>query len=339
MIAGKAKRVFSFLSFRMGLTQSLVKLQNIFRPAKPNTFRILNYHRINDFNDLFTIDSVSALDFEKQMYYISKNYHVLSLEDIYDHIVNNRILPTQCLAITFDDGYEDNYTFAYPILGKYNLPATIFLPVDCIDSQTPLWFDKVLSAFKATSKKQFVSPLNQMAFDIHTMEQKVYTAHITLKDLKKSDNKQREKFVLDVLKELDISSNEALHNTGNLLTWPRIMEMSRHNISFGSHTMTHPILANLPDTELEWELETSRQIIENKVEKQVLFFAYPNGKGPDYNEKVIQSVKQAGYKAAMTTAPDINRPSSDFFTWGRYKPWQNQVEHFSMALFMHGLSN
>ncbi len=339
MTVGKAKRAISFLSYRMGLTQGLVKLQSVLKPGKPNTFRVLNYHRVNDFNNPFTIDSVAATDFENQMHFISKGYHVLSLDEIYDHIANNHTLPTQCLAITFDDGYEDNYTFAYPILKKYNLPSTIFLTVDCVDTQTPLWFDQVLFAFKETSTKKFDSPLNDGVFDINTLEQKFYTAHVMLENLKKLDNDQRKKSLIDVLKELGISSNKTSHNTANLLIWPQIMEMSRHNISFGSHTMTHPILANLPDTEMEWELSTSKKTIESKIGKEVCFFAYPNGKESDYDEIVIQSVKQAGYKAAMTTAPTTNAASTDFFTWGRYKPWQNQVEHFSMALFMHGLSN
>jgi len=59
--------------------------------------------------------------------------------------------------------------------------------------------------------------------------------------------------------------------------------MSRHNLTFGSHTMTHPILANLPVSELDWELATSRQVIENQIGKAVRLFAYPNGKGRDFN--------------------------------------------------------
>lgn len=337
VIAVKIKRVFPVLSFRLGLTQGLVKLQNVFMPGKKDTFRILNYHRVNDFNDPFTIDSVAAVDFENQMRYLSKHYHVLALDDIYDHMAGNRHLPGQCLAVTFDDGYADNYTFAYPILKKYNLPAAIFLTVDCIETQTSLWFDQILSAFKATHKKRFACPITKAVFEIDNMEKKLHTAHIMLEQLKKTDNAQRKKSVLDVLKELGISSTKA-QDASTLLTWLRIKEMGRHNITFGSHTMTHPILANLPVSELDWELTTSRQVIEHKIDKAVRFFAYPNGKPRDFNESIVQTIKQAGYKAAVTTVPEINTPVTDLFTWGRYRPWQNEVDHFSLALFMHGVS-
>lgn len=338
VIAQKTKKALSVLSYRAGLTRNLVKLQYIFRPDKPDLFRILNYHRVNDFNDPFTIDSVAASDFENQMQYISKHYHVLSLEDIYTHITNHHPLPDQCLAITFDDGYEDNYTFAFHTLKKYNLPATIFITVDAVDSHSPLWFDQVLSAFKMTTRKKMISPLDESIFDISTIELKLRTAHMILAGLKKTNNEKKKKYIAELLNELGIHGTRISDNSPYLLTWPRIQEMGQNRISFGSHTMTHPILSILPVPEMEWEIKTSRQIIEQHTGKPVDFIAYPNGKTSDYNESITQTVKQAGYKAALTTEPLINTPATDFFKWGRYKPWQNQVEQFSMALFMHGLS-
>lgn len=338
MTPSKAKRLLSLLSFRFGFTQSLVKIQDVFNLGESNTFRILNYHRVNDFNDPFTIDSVAATDFESQMHHVSKYYHVLSLDDIYNHIQNKQNLPKQCLAITFDDGYEDNYTYAYKILKKYNLPATIFITVDAVDSQAPLWFDKVLSAFKTTSKKKFNCPLKEELFEIESIDQKINAAHVMLEKLKKLDNDQRNKTVIDVITQLGLPSTGELQTTSKLLTWSQIKEMSSNKISFGSHTMTHPILTSLPAQEMEWELRESKKILEQKIDKKVRFFAYPNGKAADFNENVVQSIKQADYKAAVTTAPDINYPFTDPYIWGRYKPWQNQVAHFATSLFVHGLS-
>jgi len=337
MQAVNLKQAFSILSYRFGITQSLIRMRNYLK-VSDNTFTILNYHRVNNFNDPFTIDSVAATDFENQMRYLSRNYQVLSLAEIYDHLRNHQTLPKQCLAITFDDGYDDNYTFAYPILKNYNLPATIFLTVDCVETRAPLWFDQVLSAFKATRKKNFVCPLTDEVSRIQDTGQKFQTAHVMLERLKKAGNDQRKKSIIDVLNELGVPSTGEFPHASNLLTWPRIKEMCHNNISFGSHTMTHPILATLPVSEVEYEVTASKRIIENKIDTAVNFLAYPNGKAMDFNESVIQTVALAGYKAAMTTLSAINTPDSDPYTWGRYKPWQNPVEYFSMALFMHRLS-
>ena len=337
MTSAAIKKAVSTVSFRTGLTSGLVRLQFLIRIGRPDTFRILNYHRVNDFKDPFTIDSVSVTDFDNQMRYLSKNYHVLSLNDIYDRVSHHIPLPNQCLAITFDDGYADNYDFAWPILKKYDLPATIFLTAGCIDGQVPLWFDQVLSAFKTTAIKKFECPVTGTVFDIQTREQKLYTAHVMLEQLKQKDIDHRNKIAADILHELGISKTDKLHNTSTLLTWPQVKKMSVNNISFGSHTMTHPILACLTEEDLEWELAASMKLISENISKKVPFLAYPNGKNKDFTENAVQAVRQAGYKAALTTEPDTNTLSSDPFTWGRYKPWQDQVAQFSLALFLHGL--
>ncbi len=337
MSAGQVKRAVSNYAYRLGLTQNLVKLQSIFQPETNNAFRILIYHRVNDFSDPFTIDSVDAVDFENQIRYLSRHYHVLSLADIYEHLANGKNLPKQCVAITFDDGYEDNYTYAYEILKKYELPATIFITAEGVDEQVPLWFDRVLWAFKVTIKRRFVCPLTDEAFNIQTVEKKLTTAHAILERLKKTANAQRKVAVGYILDGLGSCLNDEGIHTSKLLSWRQIREMQQHKISFGSHTMTHPILANLTTDEIEWELSAPRQMIEKEIDSEVFFMAYPNGKKSDIDENVIQAAKKAGYKAAVTTEPDINGPETDLFRWGRYRPWQNQVAHFAMAFFLQGL--
>lgn len=334
----RIKNAFSYLLYHLGVIQSTVAVKKHLR-RWTDRFIILNYHRVNDFNDPFTIDSVTVKDFDNQMRYISKYYTVLSLEQIFARIKDDRSLPQNCLAITFDDGYEDNYTFAYPILKKYLLSATIFLTVNCINERIPLWFDQILSGFKTTSRINFDCPLSNEHFLIETREQKLKIAHATLEKLKLVDNDMKDEYIKDVLTALDdrASNDTPLSNYSNLLTWERVKEMAANNIFFGSHTMTHPILANLTDSNIKYELQTSRKIIENQLGKEAHFFAYPNGKTSDYNEKITLAVKEADYKAALTTVPDVNTPSSDPFAWGRYKPWQNKVEQFSVALLMKGL--
>jgi len=339
MPLSKAKQSISSLSYRIGLTQSLVRAQDAFLLGKPNSFRILIYHRVNDYNDPFSIDSVPANDFYDQMRYLSKWYRVLPLDAIYDHIQNGINLPNQCIAITFDDGYSDNYTFAYPILKKYNLPATIFVTAGCVENKEILWFDQVLVAFKKASKKRFASLFDGKVFDIQDTEKRLRAAHTILEQLKKIPADRRNDAISDQLGELGVLPNDEQKNHSQLLTWAQIEEMANHTISIGSHTMTHQILTTLPPSELQWELEGSRQLIEKQIGQPVAFFAYPNGKPADYNGLVLRAVKQAGYKAAVTTSPIINDSTTDSFTWGRYTPWQKNVEYFSASLFLHGIKN
>ena len=86
---------------------------------------VLNYHKVDN---TFISLSVRPDDFEKQMQYLSDNgYHTITPDELYDSLAGKGELPENPVLITFDDGYEDNYTNAYPILKKYGFKATIFV--------------------------------------------------------------------------------------------------------------------------------------------------------------------------------------------------------------------
>ena len=92
---------------------------------------VLNYHKIDDTNISL---SISPRDFEEQMAYLEANgYHTITPDELYDSITGDIDLPENPVLITFDDGYADNYTNAYPILKKYNFKATIFVVTSFLD--------------------------------------------------------------------------------------------------------------------------------------------------------------------------------------------------------------
>lgn len=107
------------------LKNLLFYLLNIFTPKLKNRASILMYHSVSDNNLFFT---VKLGDFERQMNYLCKeNFNVIGLAQLFDYLKNKREIPAKTVVLTFDDGYEDNYSNAFPVLKKYNFPATIFL--------------------------------------------------------------------------------------------------------------------------------------------------------------------------------------------------------------------
>ena len=110
--------------------------QNTVTAAEENNepkILVLNYHKVDFYNDPL---SVTPPEFEQQMsYFKTYNFHVVSLDQIYDYLQNGTPLPTKPVVITFDDGYFDNYTYAYPILKKYKYPATIFVITTLVNKE------------------------------------------------------------------------------------------------------------------------------------------------------------------------------------------------------------
>jgi len=96
----------------------------------------------------------STSDFEKQIAHLARNYKIISLDEIVDRVKTKKSL-RRCVAITFDDGFRDNYEKAYPILKKYNVPATIFLLTGCIQNGEAPWFIRFRHVFMKTQKEHF----------------------------------------------------------------------------------------------------------------------------------------------------------------------------------------
>ena len=112
--------------------------------------RIFCYHRVNDDHDPF-FPSMPIEIFERQLRFVTQRYKVVSLTDLIAHLDSGS--PETVVAVTFDDGYQDNYRNAFPILQRYGVPATIFLTTGCIDSGEPLWFERLAEAVKTTAKE------------------------------------------------------------------------------------------------------------------------------------------------------------------------------------------
>lgn len=100
---------------------------------------VLLYHRVCDMKpDIWNL-AVSPVQFELQMKYLKENYSIMRFEDDWSNIREKSVV------ITFDDGYLDNYRNAWPILEKYQIPATFFVSTGNIDSENEFWWDELSS--------------------------------------------------------------------------------------------------------------------------------------------------------------------------------------------------
>lgn len=104
---------------------------------------ILAYHQVSEENDLY---SVPAGQFAEQMEYLSvKGYHAISLEELFASYEGKGTLPSKAIVITFDDGYEDNFVTALPIMEKYNMKATVFVVPALVNTPDYLSWQQILA--------------------------------------------------------------------------------------------------------------------------------------------------------------------------------------------------
>src|SRR5262249_3471328 len=115
--------------------------------ASQSKYLILCYHRVGT-EGIPYYCTLPAAQFEMQMRYLRQHYRVLSLAEMVTEIQNPLAKPTQAVAVTFDDGYSDLYKYALPVLKKYEIPATIYLIADCIESGQVAWYDRIFLALQ-----------------------------------------------------------------------------------------------------------------------------------------------------------------------------------------------
>jgi CelD/BcsL family acetyltransferase involved in cellulose biosynthesis/peptidoglycan/xylan/chitin deacetylase (PgdA/CDA1 family) len=288
---------------------------------------ILQYHRVNDGRDPF-LGGLAVESFRAQMQYVARNFPLLSL----DQVAAKNISPQHgCyVAVTFDDGYRDNFLCAFPILKQFNIPATVFLATSYIGLELP-WYDKVRLAFKLTTRQHFsVIGSNGPAGSLQDVPRRLQSMERALTWLRSLPDQERQPALNALFETLGVPPSITLPN--QMLQWDDIRQMTKQKVSFGAHTMTHPVLSKIPASQMKEEIEGSRQAIENRLQLPVSHFAYPFGQSQDFNGEAKQAVQAAGFKTAVTTIWGLNQPDEDPFELKRFTPWETDPAEFKLRL-------
>ena len=263
----------------------------------------------------------SILDFEKQIAHLAKNYKIVTLDEIVDRVRNRDSIRGR-VAITFDDGFKDNYENAYPILKKYNIPATIFLITGYVENGIAPWFIKLRYIFMKTEQTYFQLRSNDeiISYSMRSREEKFATSDKVMAYLKDSPDEEKLLLLDRLCKQLVVNEFDGLNNL--MLTWDQIKEMSENGISFGAHTVNHPVLSRITVEEVEKEIRESKEVIEARIEKPVTAFAYPFGKKTEYSNKIIEVLRKFGFKCSVTSEYGTNDFHTNLFELRRSLPWE-----------------
>jgi len=285
-----------------------------FKTALRGKVAILMYHRVlseKEISQEYVHPGMYVMDkvFDMQMRLLKERFHVISLKELLCIWEKKTFDETKrYCVITFDDGWLDNYAYAYPILIKYDIPATIFLPTALIGTNRWFWHDKVtflLQQYASGSYNRPSKSSTELLFKypwLNNVRMEQLDSVITdWKILVEDEIERRLEEIADGLK-IEFPPER------KLLNWQEIEEMSRHNISFGSHSSTHKILTLYNPEVVQKEIEDSMNSLQNKQINYVSAFCYPNG---NYNKEITNMVKAAGYKAAVTTTSGLEDGSSD----------------------------
>ena len=245
---------------------------------------ILGYHSIQERPEE-NADSIglaithSASAFDSQMDVVAREYTPVSLEDVRLILQGKRELRKNAVAITFDDGYRDNWDIANAILRRYGLPATFYLTTSWIDSGEPPWFCRLRYAFTTTRCSEWTSPADGRIWHLRGSAERSAALQAALDLASQMPCADRETAVRTVEKELDVPP---LVNSRHLMmSWDQARGLHGLGHIIGSHTTTHPNVAHLMDElNVREEIAESKRKIEKELQSTVSHFSYPHPSSP-----------------------------------------------------------
>jgi peptidoglycan/xylan/chitin deacetylase (PgdA/CDA1 family) len=245
--------------------------------------------------------------FEEQVRFLAEQYRVLPLAEVVTRLACGLALPECTAVITFDDGYRDFRTTAYPILRKYQVPAVVFVVTGLCETGLPPWNGRLLHALAYTFRESL--RFGDVAMPLKEADGR-YAVYETIVDsLKALAPRQREQQLADTIGALPLRGHpDESHSSLSTMRWEEIIEVgSDPLVSVGSHTHTHAPLASCSQDNQAEELRTSRNLLRERLGTCDLF-CYPFGYPSDVTTHLVA---EAGYSCGLDTAPGLNHPGAD----------------------------
>lgn len=212
--------------------------------------------------------------------------------------------------ITFDDGYEDNYTYAYPVLKELGIPFVIYVSVDLINDYQPIW-NYPLIIERIVRKNDELKLSNGMHIVCRTIDEK-NRAFMELKSWLfslpyETLHGEFERVLKDYLTDEVFPSNT--------LTWEQLKEIAKDPLcTIGSHTMSHCRLVMKDNDSLMHELHDSKRILSEKLGVEIEHLSYPYGWITDVSDEAIEVAKRVGYKTGLRSfGGPVRRKDKDLF--------------------------
>ena len=296
---------------------------------------VLSFHRVVTEPYFRAQMAISREAFARFLDYLVDHVEIVDLADaVRAESVTGRWTGRLRLALTFDDGYRDNFEHALPELQQRSLPATIFLTTGFLDDAGLYpWWDALAYVLNTMEYAQ-----ENARNEIRRLFQRV---DVIIGDLARPMTTDAINAVVDQVRVMPESSRRGLISglmdaaeerkqarLRIMLNWDEARAMTAAGIRFGAHTVTHPDLEQLSKRDIVYELERSRERIQQETGQRATAFAYPSGR---FSNDVIEEVRRLGFEIACTTVPGIYHPGTDKLLVPRIDISDKAIRGFSAA--------
>lgn len=330
----RRQRLASLLS-QTGVVRAALALRS---SVSTQSLTVLTYHRFPNAHgpELFDDDVVDVTPeaFERQIICLKRHFTFVGVDELCAFAAGKNI-PQNSIAVTFDDGYLDNYEQALPILQRHGARATFFLSTAYIDERRIYWWDRVSYIVKRSSVPT-ISLDYPYRVDIPLGDRNLANERVQ-RIVKTHPSLELERFLEQFARAAGVAWSRKLERSFAdrlLLTWDHVRELKRAGMDIESHTRTHRVLQTLAPLEIEDELAGSRADLERELGQRSRAVAYPVGNPLVDSSPIRKAVHDAGYEIGLSncTGSNLLREPIDRFNIRRQSVGLNLSEDYLLAM-------
>lgn len=269
---------------------------------------ILTYHRVVTDREIAEQSIqpgmyVTREVFAAHMRFLAKHFTVLSFAELLTRWDEGPWdANTRYCVVTFDDGWLDNYLYAFQILSTFRMPATVFLPTGFIGASDWFWPEKTSWLARQTLRRPYAERVRVQIELKQRMggigPERVFEGQADVDALIEFGKMQSLEWITAFTENWADLLGERWPTNRQVVTWDEVRDMSAAGIAFGSHSVSHRLLPTLSKEEIRKEAVESWDALSRQSIRTVPVFCYPNG---DWSDEVEGCVQAAGYRAATTT--------------------------------------
>jgi peptidoglycan/xylan/chitin deacetylase (PgdA/CDA1 family) len=247
--------------------------------------------------------------FRQQIELLAYRFRPTSLDQVEQFVNGKAEIPDRAVAVTFDDGYTDNYEIAAPVLNELGVPATFYATVDCVDRRTLPWPARLRFCFRNTKKGSWTDSSGTI-MPVSSNEERESAFLRSCEECCQLTGAAQEKYVASLANELDIQV--PVDSGALMMNYEQMQALVRQGHIIGSHTMTHPNMAYVNSDVARHEMIESKRRLEQELATPVLHFAYPcPALSPHWTEQTVATSSEVGYATAVTTIGGVARAGDD----------------------------
>ena len=313
------------------------KCDKIVRNITNHSILNLMYHGVVLKNsDFFSPRHITIDQFERHLVYFRREFDIISIPEAFEYRKSGYKPPRRTLTISFDDGYLNNLNIVLPLLEKYNVKSTFFIPGICTEELEirTLWPD-IIACLRHFYPNEIIELENRRFVNYHDVE-----TRLSLVDfLKLCESDVRDHSINQLINKYNISHKikSVPDEIWKIMNTEELIRFSKSSlVEIGSHGHAHYNLANINLTDAQIDLKNSKESLQKAINKEIKGIAFPDG---SYNPQIKDISEKLGYYYQMAVKYRFSDDKNDLRILDRHCVSSTTTYEANMMLINYSFKN